>query len=172
MQRGYIGAMNSNDRAGTADSGNGAAPAADEAGTVDVRVRYAETDQMGRAHHRHYLVWCELGRTTLMRAHGVSYARMERDGLMLPVSRAELEYRVPASYDERIRIHTRVERLRSREIVFAYRIARAEDDTTLARARTWLVCTDAEGRPRRFPDEAKRRLAALVTPAAPVGPSA
>ncbi|WP_423929796.1 acyl-CoA thioesterase [Candidatus Palauibacter sp.] len=135
----------------------------DDAGTVEVRVRYAETDQMGRAHHRHYLVWCELGRTTLMRARGMSYAELERDGLLLPVSRVEVEYRMPVGYDERVRIHTRLERLRSREIVFAYRIARAEDDATLARARTWLVCADERGRPRRFPDEVKRRLTALAT---------
>lgn len=129
---------------------------------VEVRVRYAETDQMGRAHHRHYLVWCELGRTALMRANGVSYARMERHGLMLPVSRVEVEYRLPAVYDQRVRVHTRLERVRSRELVFAYRIARADDDATLARARTWLVCADERGRPRRFPDEARRRLTALA----------
>ncbi|WP_425155296.1 acyl-CoA thioesterase [Candidatus Palauibacter sp.] len=138
----------------------------DDAGTVEVRVRYAETDQMGRAHHRHYLVWCELGRTTLMRAHGMSYAEMERDGLLLPVSRVEVEYRVPVGYDERVRIHTRLERVRSREIVFAYRIARAGDDATLARARTWLVCADGRGRPRRFPEDVKRRLGEIVAVAA------
>ena len=134
----------------------------DDVGAVEVRVRYAETDQMGRAHHRHYLVWCELGRTTLMRAHGISYAEMERAGLLLPVSRVEVEYRVPVAYDERVRIHTRLERVRSREIVFAYRIARAEDDATLARARTWLVCADERGRPRRFPEDVKRRLVDLA----------
>lgn len=129
---------------------------------VELRVRYAETDQMGRAHHRHYLVWCELGRTTLMRAHGVSYAEMERDGLLLPVSRVEVEYRLPAAYDERVRIHTRLERVRSREIVLAYRIARAKDDATLARARTWLICADAGGRPRRFPVGVRERLDGLA----------
>jgi len=99
-------------------------------GTTEVRVRYAETDQMGRAHHRHYLVWCELGRTALMRERGVSYAELERGGLWLPVSRVEVEYRIPVEYDELIRIHTRVERVRSREIVFAYRIARASGRRT------------------------------------------
>ena len=135
-----------------------------------MRVRYAETDQMGRAHHRHYLVWCELGRTALMRERGVSYAELERGGLWLPVSRVEVEYRVPVEYDELIRIHTRVERVRSREVVFAYRIARADDDATLARARTALVCTDARGRPQRFPQSVKRRLEAL--PAVTDPPSA
>ena len=143
---------------------------ADGVGTTEVRVRYAETDQMGRAHHRHYLVWCELGRTSLMRDHGVSYAELERGGLWLPVSRVEVEYRIPVAYDELIRIHTRVERVRSREVVFAYRITRASDDVTLARARTALVCTDARGRPHRFPEAVKRQLEAL--PAAAALPSA
>jgi len=140
---------------------------ANRAGTTEVRVRYAETDQMGRAHHRHYLVWCELGRTALMRERGVSYAELERGGLWLPVSRVEVEYRIPVEYDELIRIHTRVERVRSREIVFAYRIARASDDATLARARTALVCTDSRGRPHRFPAAVKRQLETLPTAAAP-----
>ena len=141
--------------------------AANGVGTTEVRVRYAETDQMGRAHHRHYLVWCELGRTTLMRERGVSYAELERGGLWLPVSRVEVEYRIPVEYDELIRIHTRVERVRSREVVFAYRIARASDDATLARARTALVCTDARGRPHRFPEAVKRQLETLPAVAAP-----
>lgn len=136
-------------------------------GTTEVRVRYAETDQMGRAHHRHYLVWCELGRTALMRERGVSYAELERGGLWLPVSRVEVEYRIPVEYDELIRIHTGVERVRSREVVFAYRIARASDDATLARARTTLVCTDARGRPHRFPAAVRRQLETLPTVAAP-----
>ncbi len=136
-------------------------------GIAEVRVRYAETDQMGRAHHRHYLVWCELGRTALMREHGVSYAELERSGLWLPVSRVEVEYRIPVAYDELIRIHTRVERVRSREVVFAYRIARAADDATLARARTALVCTDARGRPHRFPETVKRQLETLPGAASP-----
>lgn len=131
-------------------------------GTVDVRVRYAETDQMGRAHHRHYLVWCELGRTAFMREHGVSYAELERGGVMLPVSRVEVDYRAPAGYDEVVRIHTWLDRVRSRDVVFAYRITRPGQDeveTLLARARTTLVCTDTTGRPCRLPDALRRRFA-------------
>lgn len=118
---------------------------------------------MQRAHHRHYLVWCELGRTDLMRREGVSYAELERSGIMLPVARAEVEYRVPVSYDELIRIHTSVERVRSREIVFAYRITKADDeDTLVAKARTTLICTDGEGRPTRFPSDVRAQLAELA----------
>jgi len=132
-------------------------------GTVEVRVRYSETDQMGRAHHRNYLVWCELGRTSLMREHGVSYAELERDGVMLPVARAELEYRGATVYDEIVRVETWIERVRSRDIVFAYRIRRADDDSVVATARTTLVSTDAEGRPTRLPSHVRAALELLVT---------
>ena len=120
---------------------------------------------MGRAHHRHYLVWCELGRTALMREHGVSYAELERRGVMLPVSRVEVDYRAPAGYDEAVRVHTWLDRVRSREVVFAYHITRTDEtgvETTLARARTTLVCTDANGRPCRLPDALRHRLAELA----------
>jgi len=138
-------------------------------GYVDIRVRYAETDQMGRAHHRHYLVWCELGRTALMREHGVSYASLEREGVLLPVARVEIEYRAPVFYDELVRIHTRVERVRSRDVVFAYRLTRDADATTVARARITLASADRAGRPRRLPEsvrDALDRLALVDEPSA------
>lgn len=128
---------------------------------MEVRVRYAETDQMGRAHHANYLVWCELGRTTLMREHGVSYARLEEEGVILPVARAELEYRAPLVYDELLRIETWVERVRSREIVFAYRMRR-ETGAVAATARITLVSADPEGRPVRLPEPTRVALSALV----------
>lgn len=131
-------------------------------GTVDVRVRYAETDQMGRAHHRHYLVWCELGRTALMREHGVSYAALEREGVLLPVARVELEYRAAVFYDEIVRIHTRVERVRSRSVVFAYRLTRDDDRTEVARARITLASAGRDGRPRRLPDAVRAALHRLA----------
>ena len=132
-------------------------------GSVEVRVRYAETDQMGRAHHRHYLVWCELGRTTLMRDRGISYAELERSGIMLPVARADLEYRAPVEYDEVVRIETRVERVRSRDIVFAYRMVRGDDGRLVALAKTTLVSTDRSGTPVRLPEETRSALSGLVT---------
>lgn len=131
-------------------------------GTVDVRVRYAETDQMGRAHHRHYLVWCELGRTALMREHGVSYAELEREGVLLPVARVEIEYRAPVFYDEVVRIHTRVERVRSRSVVFDYRLTRDADEVTVARARITLASADRDGRPRRLPEAVRHALDRLT----------
>lgn len=116
-----------------------------------LRVRYAETDQMGRAHHMHYLAWFELGRTELLRGAGVAYSEIESQGVKLPVSNVEIEYRSPAGYDEAVDIFTRVSRVRSRTVTFSYLAARAETGEALAAGSTRLVCTDAEGRPRRIP---------------------
>jgi len=69
----------------------------------EFRVRYAETDQMGVAYHANYLIWCEIGRTDYIRQHGLSYARMERDGLLLAVSEANVRFHASARYDELVR---------------------------------------------------------------------
>jgi hypothetical protein len=65
-----------------------------------VRVNYSETDQMGVVYHAQYLVWCEIGRTELMRSLGVSYAELEHDGTMLAVSDASVRYHAAARYDD------------------------------------------------------------------------
>ncbi len=117
---------------------------------------------MGRAHHSHYLVWCELGRSALMRERGLSYGSLEARGVRLPVSRAQVEYRRPVGYDAPVRIETRVAEVRSREVVFAYRICHAETDETLALARTSLVSIGPEGRPVRFDEDVRELLVALA----------
>lgn len=129
---------------------------------IQLRVRYAETDQMGRAHHMQYLAWFELGRTELIRGTGLAYAEMERRGIWLPVSHVELDYRRGAGYDELVEIETRVSGVRSRTVTFAYRALRVEDGELLAEGTTRLVCTSADGRPRRFPPEIEETLRGLV----------
>ncbi|MFQ5888855.1 MAG: acyl-CoA thioesterase [Gemmatimonadota bacterium] len=131
-------------------------------GRVEVRVRYAETDQMRRAHHGAYVVWCELGRTALMRESGISYAELERRGILLPVSRLEVEYRRGAEYEELVAVETRVSAVRSRSVTFLYDVLRSSDGELLARASTDLVCTDVAGRPRRMPAELRKALEELA----------
>jgi len=125
---------------------------------TEIRVRYAETDQMGHAHHMNYLAWFELGRTELMRVNGVSYAGLEDEGILLPVAHAELDYRQGAGYDELVWIRSRVKQVRSRTVTFAYEAVRAEDE---ARGTTTLVCTDSDLRLRRIPADAQRVLEQL-----------
>lgn len=127
-------------------------------GRVELRVRYAETDQMGRAYHAHYAVWCEVGRTDLMRGLGTSYGELEERGVYLPVSELEVSYRRAAEYEDTVRVTTTVTRVRSRSVTFAYDLHRVPGEEVLARARTELVCVDAEGRLRRIPEDVLRGL--------------
>ena len=122
---------------------------------VELRVRYAETDQMGVVYHANYLVWCEIGRTEMMRALGAPYAEVERDGVVLAVSDASLRFHASARYDDRIRVTTRLGAVRSRLVEFVYEIARVIDDggatERLVSARTSLIALDGDGRPRTMP---------------------
>lgn len=141
-------------------------------GTVtDVRVRYAESDQMGRAHHMAYVAWMELGRTELMRRNGLSYAAMERRGVLLPVVRLEIDYLRAISYEDLLEIHTRLVEVRSRRVRFAYRVVAKEDGRLVAEGTTVLVCMDSEGRPRRLPDDLRNSLEELVDVESPESPS-
>src|SRR5207302_1626142 len=77
--------------------------------SIELRVRYAETDQMGVAHHANYLVWCEEARTAHFRRSGVSYRDLENQGLILVVVEVQVRYRAPARYDELLRFAAEVD---------------------------------------------------------------
>ena len=124
--------------------------------TSRVRVRYAETDQMGIVYYANYLVWFEVGRTDLLRHAGWSYREMERDGFSLPVVEAHCSYRQPALYDDEIEIRTTGEILSPVRLKFAYHVVRAADDTALADGHTVHASLGAGGRPRRLPDRVRQ----------------
>jgi acyl-CoA thioester hydrolase len=126
-----------------------------------LRVRYGETDTMGVVYHANYLVYMEEGRAGLMRELGVPYSELERTGTYLAVRKAELRFRAPARYDEELRVRTRIERLRSASVAFAYTIERAADGQLLAEGSTELACLrgqDGERRPAHLPDELRALL--------------
>src|ERR1044071_5232148 len=80
-----------------------------------VRVRYAETDQMGVAHHANYLIWFEVGRSQFCNDCGFSYRDMEREtGLYLIVAEANCRYRIPARYEDDLTVRTRIDELTRR----------------------------------------------------------
>jgi acyl-CoA thioester hydrolase len=124
-----------------------------------VRVRYAETDQMGIVYYAIYFGWFEVGRTDLLRHAGWSYREMEREGFSLPVVEARCEYRQPARYDEELEIRTRGGLLSAVRVRFDYEVVRPSDDTVLAGGHTVHAALDAAGRPRRLPD----RISQLLT---------
>ncbi|HEY5055224.1 MAG TPA: thioesterase family protein [Acidobacteriaceae bacterium] len=95
-----------------------------------VRVRYAETDQMGVVYHANYLVWFEVGRVELMRQRGLDYKRLEEEeGCWIAVVEATARYKAPARYDDELIVETRVLLVRGSVIRFGYRILRVDPDS-------------------------------------------
>jgi acyl-CoA thioester hydrolase len=139
--------------------------------SVELRVRYAETDQMGIVYHANYLPWCEIARTELIRRVWKSYARVEReDGVLLAVTDATLRYHAPARYDDRIRVTAALEQVRSRAVTFLYRVERVEEDgsaTRLVTASTVLTGIDRAGVPRTLPTELVRAFRSRLEADAP-----
>jgi len=128
-----------------------------------LRVRYAETDQMGVVYHANYLVYMEEGRTRWMEARGCSYAELERQGWALVVRKAELRFRAPARYDEELLVRTAVERVGGASVRFVYEIVRRADSVLLAEGMTELACVDRRdggSRPAMLPEEVAARLGA------------
>lgn len=109
-----------------------------------LRVRYAETDQMGVVYHSNHLIWFEVGRVELLRQLGFSYRDMEReDGRYIAVGEAKCRYRAPVFYDEEVIVRTKLKNVRESVIVFAYELTRATDGTLLAEGETTHIVTDS-----------------------------
>lgn len=132
--------------------------------SVEVRVRYAETDQMGVAHHAAYLIWCELARTDHMRRQGVSYRHLENQGLKLPVVEAHLRYRAAARYDDVLAVRCWVRDVSSRRVVFGYAVDRPDDGRLLATAETALIAVDANHVLTTLPPAVREKLVLAADP--------
>jgi acyl-CoA thioester hydrolase len=120
-----------------------------------VRVRYAETDQMGVVYYSNYFVWFEVGRTDLLRDSGLTYRELEADGVSLPVIEAQCEYHRPARYDDDLEILTTGALLSPVRVEFSYRIVKSQDGAELATGRTAHAVLDRDGRPCRLPARAR-----------------
>jgi acyl-CoA thioester hydrolase len=124
-----------------------------------VRVRYADTDQMGVAYYGHYLRWFEVGRAEMLRSLGWSYRDVEADGTLLPVVEARCRYLKPARYDDLIAIETGVAELGRATVLFGYRVIREGDEELLAVGSTEHCFLDPGGRPMRPPERLRELLA-------------
>ena len=125
---------------------------------TELRVRYAETDQMGVVYHANYLAWCEVGRTEYIRAAGMSYRDMEAQGVGLAVSELQMRFHSAATYDDVVRVETRCTDVRSRLVSFDYVVSRVADDARLVSASTRLVALGADGRPTSIPPAVRELL--------------
>lgn len=120
--------------------------------STSLRVRYAETDQMGIVYYANFFVWFEIGRTDFCRQHGFAYKEMEQqDGLYIIVAEARCRYKAPARYDDEIMVRTCLRSARKRVLVFGYEVYRQASDELLAEGETVHVITDRGGRPRALP---------------------
>ncbi len=116
-----------------------------------VRVRFAETDQMGVAHHGSYAAWLEVARVEWLRERGRAYTALEAEGISLAVSELHVSYRSAARFDDLLRISTRLVEAGSRGCRFAYRIELDASGELVASAYTRHVATDRRGRSVRLP---------------------
>ena len=137
---------------------------------TEVRVRYAETDQMGIVHHANYLIWFEAGRSDLCRARGFSYKEMEeQDDALMVVAETYVRHKSPAYYEDILIVRTKVGEIRSRSLRFFYEVYRASDDVLVAEGETNHVVTDKEKNVKRLPDYYRDRLLEKIENAFPAG---
>jgi len=119
-----------------------------------LRVRYAETDQMGVVYHSNHLIWFEVGRVELMRQMGFSYRDMERaDGRFIAVAEATCRYRAPVFYDEEVIVRTRLKTVRESVIIFSYELTRADTGALLAEGETTHIVTDSAMKIAALPEK-------------------
>jgi acyl-CoA thioester hydrolase len=121
---------------------------------VRLRVRYAETDQMGVVYHANHFIWFEVGRVEFLRQLGFSYREMEEnDGCCIAVVDARCRYRAPARYDDEIIVRTHLKHVRESLVHFGYELVRAGDGALLAEGETTHVVTDPEMKKRSIPEK-------------------
>lgn len=117
---------------------------------ITFRVRYAECDPGGVAHHASYPAWLEMGRTELLRTRGVRYRDLEAQGIYIVVVKLEINYRKPVRYDDELALCTTLTRRSRVKIEHEYELRR--DDEVLATARTVLACVNSDGTVLPVPD--------------------
>ena len=138
-------------------------------GETRLRVRYAETDQMGVVYYANYMVWFEVGRSELMRQRGLDYKRMEIEtGCLMAVVEATARYKAPARYDEELIVETTVTGVRGPVVRFSYRVLRVADGVLLCEGETVHVVVGRDMKRRPMP----KKVAALLSAAASHGAAA
>jgi acyl-CoA thioester hydrolase len=128
-----------------------------------LRVRYAETDQMGVVYHSNHLIWFEVGRVEFMRELGFSYRDMERDdGRFIAVVEVKCRYKAPVHYDEEVVVRTQLKKVRESVIIFTYELEQAETGVLLAEGETTHIVTDSNMKVSSLPEKYLRVFRAAV----------
>ena len=117
-----------------------------------IRVRYAETDQMGIVYHSNHFIWFEVGRVELLRQLGFSYKEMEKeDDCFIAVVDARCRYKAPVHYDDEVVVRTCLKNIREKLIHFGYELVRAETGELLAEGETTHIVANSQMQPRPLP---------------------
>lgn len=126
--------------------------------STKVRVRYAETDQMGYVYYGNYASYYEVGRVECLRSLGLSYKALEDQGIMMPVLECHTKYLAPGKYDELLTVKTIIKEMPSVRITFNYEIYN-EAEKLINQGETTLVFVNMEtGRPCRVPESMEKLL--------------
>lgn len=128
---------------------------------AEIRVLYADTDQMGIVNNANYLRWFEIGRAEWLRHHGTPYTAIEQEGFQMPIVEAHLRYRAPAKYDDLVAISAQPAELRAASVKFLYQLHRAADGGLLCEGYTTHACLDTKGKVSRIPKSVVRLLGFL-----------
>jgi acyl-CoA thioester hydrolase len=121
---------------------------------VRLRVRYAETDQMGVVYHANHLIWFEVGRVEFLRQLGFSYREMEQsDRCFIAVVDARCRYKAPAHYDDEVIVRTHLKNVRESLVHFGYELVRVGDGVLLAEGETTHIVTDVNMKTRAIPEK-------------------
>jgi acyl-CoA thioester hydrolase len=128
-----------------------------------VRVRYAETDQMGVVYHANYFIWFEVGRVEMMRQYGLDYRLMEQEeGAMIAVVEATARFKSPARYDDELIVRTTIAGVRGSIVRFRYAVVRAEDGIVLCEGETVHLVVGRDMKRRALPRKYAERFAAEI----------
>lgn len=128
-----------------------------------VRVRYAETDQMGVVYHANYLVWFEVGRVEFIRQMGLDYRSMEQEeNAMIAVVEATARYKAPARYDDELIVRTTLAGVRGPIVRFRYAVVRAADELVLCEGETVHVVIGRDMKRREMPERYAKQFQELV----------
>ncbi|MGA8939985.1 MAG: thioesterase family protein [Acidobacteriaceae bacterium] len=128
-----------------------------------VRVRYAETDQMGVVYHANYLVWFEVGRVEFIRQLGMDYKDMEQeDGALIAVAEATARYKAPARYDDELIVRTSLAGVRGPIVRFRYAVVRAADELVLCEGETVHFVVGRDMKRREMPTKYAELFATVM----------
>jgi acyl-CoA thioester hydrolase len=137
-----------------------------EAATITetrIRVRYAETDQMGVVYHANHFIWFEVGRVEFLRQLGFSYKNMEsEDDCFIAVVDARCRYKAPVHYDDEVVVRTYLKHVREKVIHFGYELRNAETGILLAEGETTHIVADSKMKPRALPEKYMRAFRPAV----------